>query len=96
MIQKYKETFEADAFISQKNKYKEFNKKAQAFIAQYKEEKSREPQIKPPEKFETLTKHKSLHSSFSNFNNEDFNFDLASFIASVAEEAMLKDIVRRH
>lgn len=87
-IKKYKETYENDAYLSTKNKFKEYNKKAQNFIQQFKIRPDAEQvvdQIKPPTPFINPNKRKTEESNV--------NFDATAFISSIVEQTFEKNIV---
>jgi hypothetical protein len=97
LLQKYKETYENDKYLAIKNKMKEFNKKAQKIISDnaLKEVEKPSTMIEPPRPSKTMPVKipSSRQNTFLFQNSEELNFDVGAFIASVAEEAMKKDIV---
>jgi len=96
LLQKYKETYENDKYLAIKNKMKEFNKKAQKIISDnaLKEVEKPSTMIEPPRPSKTMPVKipSSRQNTFLFQNSEELNFDVGAFIASVAEEAMKKDI----
>jgi len=96
MVQKFKENYENEKYISTKTKFKDYGKMAVKLIAEKKEqEKNREPEPDyHREKIINRVNQFQKKPRPSPASTEEFNFDLGSFIATVAEEALLKDITQ--
>lgn len=96
LLQKFKENYENDKYLAVKNKMKEYNKKAQKIIAENALKEAEKPSmiIEPPRPSKTLPVKMPTNrqSTFLFQNSEELNFDVGAFIASVAEEAMKKEI----
>jgi hypothetical protein len=99
-MQKFKENYETDKYVSLKNRMKEYNKKAQKLIQMHNEKQQNEgpAPVEPSNIRRSVTTIPRMPPSrqaqtFEMKSSEDLNFDVGAFIASVAEEAMNKDIV---
>lgn len=92
MTKKFKENYENEKYLGTKSKLKEYNKKAQNLIAQF-----REANLKHQAPVETSYVQKPVQSSRVNsmrnsLPKEDMSHDLGCFIASITEEAYERGI----
>ena len=95
-MMKFRETFDSADKIYQKNQLRDFNKTAQKYIFQGKEE-AKNPADKtagiPLKGIHRTNTQTGTVAPTPNRNLEDVSFDIARFIALIAESAVQKDIV---